>query len=542
MDFCSLAKVYNAAIYCRLSKDDGDKTESDGISSQRNLLLDYLKDMSDIRLCSERVDDGYSGVDFNRPALMAMLEDIKEGRINCIVVKDLSRFSRNYIEAGRYIEKIFPFMGVRFIAVNDNYDSAQKSSYSDDILIPFKNLVNDAYCRDISVKIRSQLEIKRKKGDFTGSFAAYGYLKSGENKNKLVIDPYASKIVKDIFGWKAEGLSLRGIANRLDEIGEPSPMEYKRALGMRYATGFKQNAKARWSAAAVGRILKNPVYTGALVQGRISTPNHKIKQRFTKPADKWIRVENTHEPIITEDIFQTVGLLLRTNTRIAPRGESVQLFSGLLFCADCRQRMVRKTVPAGDKKYIYHVCSTYKAGKGCTSHSVSETAAEEAVLKAIQAQIAAFADVERILKLVDKLHIRQEEIKKTDAQLAMKQEEIRKCKKLKVSLYEDLKNGIVSKDEHREFRAIYEHRLVKTVEAAGRLKQLREHILSGKAAESVWTEGFDRYRNIRGLSRKIAVFLIERIYVYENGKKSRIEIKFRYRSESEACTDSRPGT
>jgi DNA invertase Pin-like site-specific DNA recombinase len=193
--------IYNAVDYLRLSKEDGDKAESDSIANQRDLITNFVKSMPEIRLCSERIDDGFSGVDFNRPAFNLMMEDIKAGRINCIIVKDLSRFGRNYIEAGRYIERIFPFLGVRFIAINDGYDSAKEKSTSDDIIIPFKNLVNDAYCRDISVKIRSQLEVKRKNGEFIGSFAVYGYMKSAENKNQLVIDPYAAKIVRDIFAW-----------------------------------------------------------------------------------------------------------------------------------------------------------------------------------------------------------------------------------------------------------------------------------------------------------------------------------------------------
>jgi hypothetical protein len=239
-----------------------------------------------------------------------MMEDIKAGRINCIIVKDLSRFGRNYIEAGRYIERIFPFLGVRFIAINDGYDSAKEKSTSDDIIIPFKNLVNDAYCRDISVKIRSQLEVKRKNGEFIGSFAVYGYMKSAENKNQLVIDPYAAKIVRDIFAWKLDGLSQQGIADRLNEISEPSPMEYKRLSGLNFATSFQVNPKAKWTAVAVGRILKNPIYAGHLVQGKESTPNYKIKQRFMKPEDKWVWVENTHEPIIPQEVFDTVNRVL----------------------------------------------------------------------------------------------------------------------------------------------------------------------------------------------------------------------------------------
>lgn len=522
--------IYNAVDYLRLSKEDGDKTESDSISNQRDLITNFVKSMPEIRLCSERIDDGFSGVDFNRPAFNLMMEDVKAGRINCIIVKDLSRFGRNYIEAGRYIERIFPFLGVRFIAINDGYDSAKERTQSDDIIIPFKNLVNDAYCRDISVKIRSQLDVKRKKGEFIGSFAVYGYLKSEENKNQLVIDPYAAKIVQDIFAWKLDGLSQQGIADRLNEISEPSPMEYKRLLGLNFATSFQVSSKVKWTAVAIGRILKNPIYAGHLVQGKESTPNYKIKQRFMKPEDKWVRVENTHEPIILQEVFDTVNRVLAQDTRIAPDEETVYPFSGLIFCADCKSGMVRKTVPAGGKKYAYYYCSKNKAGDGCSTHCISEKALEKAVLQALQNHIASILDIERILRYIDTLPMKQEEVRKIDTQLLMKQEEIKKYKTLKVSIYEDLKSGVIDADEYREFKGIYGKKCEEAEQAAGRLQQDMALVLAGKGANSLWIETFKKNRNITELSRKVIVSLIEWINIYSG---SRVEIRFRYQYEYE---------
>lgn len=185
-----------AADYLRLSREDGDKLESDSIRNQRSLINDFVKQHPDITLVDEYIDDGYSGTNFERPAFKRLLEDVKKKKINCIIVKDLSRLGRNYIETGRYLEKIFPFLGVRFIAITDHYDSAAESDDADQIIVPFKNLINDAYCRDISIKIRSQLDVKRKNGQFIGSFAGYGYQKDPENKNHLIIDEYAAEIMK----------------------------------------------------------------------------------------------------------------------------------------------------------------------------------------------------------------------------------------------------------------------------------------------------------------------------------------------------------
>jgi DNA invertase Pin-like site-specific DNA recombinase len=228
-------RTWKCALYLRLSKEDsdkegggkadGDKAESDSITNQKALLTEYVKSRPELQICSERVDDGRSGVDFDRPSFNAMMDDIKAGLIDCVIVKDLSRFGRNWVETGKYIEQIFPHIGVRFIAVNDNVDTLFTRSSNDTITIPFKNIINDAYCRDISIKTKSQLEVKRKKGDFIGSFAVYGYVKDIANHNLLVIDEQAAYVVRDIFRWRIDGMSCQGIANRLNDMGVLSPYE-----------------------------------------------------------------------------------------------------------------------------------------------------------------------------------------------------------------------------------------------------------------------------------------------------------------------------
>ena len=207
---------YDADLYLRLSHEDGDKAESDSIANQRELLMDYLSSHPEIRLHEVRTDDGYSGVNYDRPGFIQMMEAVKAGEINCIIVKDFSRLGRNFIETGKYIEKIFPFMGVRFISVNDDYDSARPRTSSDNLIVPVKNLMNDAYCRDISIKIRSHLDIKRKKGQCIAPFAAYGYRKDEENKNHLVIDEEPAAVVREIFKKKLEGYSAQAIADWLN--------------------------------------------------------------------------------------------------------------------------------------------------------------------------------------------------------------------------------------------------------------------------------------------------------------------------------------
>lgn len=335
---------FRAIIYLRISKEDG-FIESNSIVNQRELIKSFLKMRKDISLYSEKVDDGYSGSNFNRPGFMEMLEELKEGKANCIIVKDLSGFGRNYIESGRYIEKLFPFLGVRFIAINDNYDSQYSHVGSSEILIPFKNLINDAYCKDLSIKTKSQLDIKRKNGEFVGAFPTYGYKKSSKNKNELIIDQYPAEIVKDVFRWKIQGLSYRKIANRLNQYGILSPMEYKNFKGLHYKTSFKEYQKAKWSPMAVSRILKNDIYIGNLVQGKEANISYRIRKKQNVLEENWIRVEGVHKAIIPDEIFSVTQKIMKMDTRTNSLNKG--FYSGITYCSQCKRVLLRK-----DRSYI----------------------------------------------------------------------------------------------------------------------------------------------------------------------------------------------
>lgn len=366
-------KVYRTAIYCRLSREDGDKAESNSIASQRAICEDYIARHDDLEpVCETFIDDGFSGVNFERPQFRKLEEEIRCGRIDCIVVKDLSRFSRNYIDGGRYIEKIFPQLGIRFIAINDAYDSLTGDPQSDSFIIPFKNLINDSYCKDISMKIRSSLEIKQKSGEFVGAFAPYGYMKSPGNRNRLIVDEGAVDTVRLIFTLYKDGMSIGRIADRLNQMGILSPMEYKLSKGEKFDTVFKRSESSKWAYNSVRRILSNEVYIGVLAQGKRGTPNHKVRVVQKKDKSEWIKVENTHEAIISYDDLTAVGEMLKRDTRCSAGKSEAAVFSGFLFCGDCKRGMVKKTVPSGGKKYVYYVCSASKDEGNCSSHSISE--------------------------------------------------------------------------------------------------------------------------------------------------------------------------
>lgn len=522
-------KIWNATLYLRLSREDGDKEESNSIAGQRDLIRDYLAHHPELREYAVRVDDGFSGSSFERPAFQEMMDDIKTGKTNCVIVKDLSRFGRNYLDAGEYIEKIFPFLGVRFIAINDNYDSEKERTSSDDLMIPFKNLINEAYCRDISVKIRSQLEIKRKRGEYLGSFAAYGYLKSPTEKNKLIIDEYAADVVRDIFKWKLEGASPMAIADRLNHAGVLSPMEYKKSLGMKYATSFKANAQALWSAASIIRVLKNPLYIGVLTQGKETTPSYKVHKRICKDADEWAVVQDSHEAIISKSDYDMVQKVLAMDTRTCKDDSVVQIFSGLVFCGDCGASMIRKTVPSGGKKYVYYVCSENKANKKvCSSHSIRDTDLENIVLLSTQQYIRAVIDLQDLLELTETAPLRTAEAQKVQRQIDRKRSELERCNRLLMSLYESLTDGILNKDEYLRLKQRY---AAQSAEAEKQLLSLQDTLVNIQehgSASLTWMNEFREHQNITSLDRETVVALIERILIYED---KRVEIIFRWHDE-----------
>lgn len=467
---------YHAAIYVRISKEDGNQ-ESNSIANQKELIKEFLKTKEDIFLYSEKVDDGYSGANFQRPGFMEMLEEIKEGKINCVIVKDLSRFGRNYIEAGRYIEKIFPFLGVRFIAINDNYDSEYSNTGVSDILIPFKNLVNDAYCKDISIKIRSQLNIKRRKGEFIGAFSPYGYKKSNKNKNVLIIDEYPAEVVKDIFKWKIQGLSYQKIADKLNLYGILSPAEYKNYRGFNYKTSFKENLKAKWSSMAVSRILKNEVYIGNLIQGKETKLNYRTKRKKRIPEDSWIRAIGTHKAIISDEIFNLTKKIMKMDIR--RRNEDKSFYLGLLFCNECKETMIHKV-------------TFYK----CNHHKIKEE----------QLNSAVFTLFSLYLQLIGLPQMSAKKSGRIEIYIKEKWEELQHYENRQKELEKDFIGTLINEEEYLDLENFYERKAIDVKESLKVLKDNKEK-QKGKQIK---------------LDRGVISFFIDSILIYED---NRIEIK-----------------
>ena len=518
----------NLGAYLRLSREDGDKLESDSIKNQRELIRDYLSKHSDLHLVDEYADDGYTGTNYERPAFQRLMADVKAGKINCIIVKDLSRLGRNYIETGRFLEKIFPFLGVRFISVLDHYDSAGADNEADKIIVPFKNLINDAYCRDISTKIRSQLDVKRKNGLFIGSFACYGYRKDPGDINHLVVDSYAADIVRMIFRMKLEGCNSQRIAEKLNDMGVLPPAEYKRSKGFKYDCGYRTGNHPHWEVVTVNRILTNEMYTGTMVQGLNSKINYKIKQSRPVPKEDWIRVENTHEAIVDKASFSEVQRLLEFDTRTAPKKREVYLFSGLVVCGDCGQNMVRRSVSRNKKKYTYLHCSTYKGGLGCSSHLIGTALLEEIVLEAIQTQIDLLLQAESILQKIERIPEEQTYIKTLTAQVTELDKAIERYQALKTQAYTDMLDELISKEELKAINQSFTEKLEQAKNQKMELLETKHRLLKNRTHLKPWLEDFKRYQNIEHLERNVVVTLIDRIIVYE---KKRVVIRFHYEDE-----------
>lgn len=520
--------IYKAADYLRLSKEDGDfsfsndKVESDSISSQRTIIQRFVKQNPNIQLVDEFCDDGYTGTNFDRPDFQKMMESVKAGRINCIIVKDLSRFGRDYIDAGKYIEKIFPQLGVRFIAVNDNYDSLNHTT-GDSLVVPVKNFLNDSYSRDISIKVRSNFESRRRDGEFVSNYTVYGYLRDPQNKNQLIVDEQAGEVVRDIFRWKVEGMSPATIADKLNARGVLSPSEYKRSIGINFKTSFQTSSRSKWSAKAVGRILMNEVYTGVLIQGKRTTPNHKIKKVVIKDESEWSRIENAHEAIISIREYHLVQRLIQEDGRRGAESDTVYPLSGRVYCGECGSLAKRRSVPYNGKRYAYYTCPMAKKSGGCEKRSISEQDLEAAVLATLQAEIKLILDIERALEQTESLAWEHREVSRLERAITAQEAEIQKYRSLKMSTYEDLRDGLITQEEFLQMKEDFSQR-ISTIEndMAGLRTELSE-VQAGLSRHGGWLAQFRQYRNITQLDRAVVVNLIDKIYIYP-GKKITVSL------------------
>lgn len=525
------AKVWRVAVYIRLSREDARcLDESESVTNQRAILEEYVAGLNDgdaYRIVDEYVDDGISGTtDDEREGFQRMLADIRRGRVNCVMVKDLARSFRNYSDQGYYLDDWFPRHNVRFISLfHQPLDSYKEPRNMRSIAVPIQGVLNENHCAETSDKVREVFDMKRRRGEHIGSFAVYGYLKDPGNKNALVVDREAADVVRAIFRMFLDGMSKNAIVRRLNEHGVLCPALYKRErLGLNYQNPSVDPAKRPlWCAATVSGILKNRMYCGDMVQGRYRVKSYKVHVQETVPREEWYIVENTHQAIIDRETFEKVQRLLMRDTRTAPRQKELYLFSGFLRCADCGKAMTRSKVG----NVVYYYCRTYKdrSKSACTKHTIRHIQLEAAVLWAIRQQVYLAVDWAQVMEQLRQVPPAGSRVQKLCDAIGQRERELARIVRYQQGLYQDWKDGEITHADYRRMKADYEQRTQALGRALDLLRAERAEAEGGVEREDPFLASCLGHQNIERLTRDVLIELVDHIEVREGGT---IRIVFRF--------------
>lgn len=519
--------IWKVGKYIRLSRDDGN-SESESITNQRKILDEQIPSYFDNEydIVDEYIDDGRTGTsDDTRPDFLRLVEDVKRGRINCIVTKNLSRAFRNSANQGKFLEEFIPLYNTRFISLYEPHiDTFLNPEVVHSLEVSITGFMNEQYAYKTSVDIRRTFDTKRKNGEFIGAFAPYGLKKRPDDKNSLMIDEEAAEVVRDIFHWFVDdGMSKSGIVKRLNELGIPNPACYKQKKGFKFCNPQIQKNDGLWCETTVRNILLNQMYIGDMVQGKQKVISYKVHDRVRTDEKDWYVVENTHEAIIDRTIFDKAQLLHQRDTRVAPNQKKVYLFSGFVRCADCKKSMTRKMA----KNYVYYCCATYsrKSKTACTKHTIRVEILEKAVLLAIQKQIALVGNLSEIIDEINNAPAIHAEAKRVNSLLVSKQKELEKLTVVSDNLYMDWRTGEIDKAEYRRIKAKLESQITQQQEVIANLQKEKEVFAKGMHSDEPYLATFLKYKNIDHLERGILVELVHAIYVHKNGE---ITIEFTF--------------
>ena len=530
---------YPTAIYARLSiENSGNDDEGDSIANQISFCKDYLKDKNDLKLYDVYEDNGQKGTRFDRPEFQRLMDDVRSGKVKCIVVKDLSRFGRNYLEAGEYLEKIFPFMGVRFISITDGYDSLLSSDAEGALMIPLKNMINDVYAKDISRKIITSFRARQEKGEFLPAFAPYGYVKSQTKQYRYEPDPVTAPFVKLIFEWKAAGASHGEICKRLNDMGAITPARRKVELGIWRAEKYKHTI---WQGRSILDILQNPTYTGAIVYGRMPKSLYQgIKIHRGKPEELRI-LPGMHEPLVSQELFDQVQAIFAEKKKDAGRkmeqsagvrSKIINLFKGKIYCGDCGKRMRFIRGQGKDKQYnwITYACGGYidSGYRRCSRHHIKYGDVCDAALSVIRQQLEHALEQEAMLRRLKGTKSERNLLDQYNGDYNNALREVQKINTRREGLYESFTEGVLDADEYRYAKSEYERKaeeLQRKLDAAKMKRDQFEQILSGN---SKWLEALHRAADASELDQSLVDDLVSRILVYED---DRVEIELNYTEE-----------
>ena len=532
-------EIFQTAIYLRLSLEDNQKKDADSLANQQALLMKYVEARPFLQLVGIYTDNGCTGTDFDRPQFKQMMEDARSGKINCIVVKDLSRLGRNYVEAGDYLEKIFPFLGVRFIAVNDNYDSSNINS-SDQLVASLKNLVNDAYAKDLSRKISTAMQEKRRRGDFVGAYEPYGYRRDPENTSKLIIDPDIAPIVQEIFELRSTGIGIEKICRVLNEKGYPSPGRLRFERGI-ITHNNRKGSELPWNRHVLTDLLRNVVYIGNLAQGRVGVSLYQGIPYHQKDKSEWDVVTGTHEPIISMELWDQVQALntKRSNEAKASFGKYADLpkrqnpYGSLLRCADCGRviKQVRSYRKTGNKDYYTYKCPQYieLGAQACTFRRLTAEALDQAVLETMRRQMDVFLEMQTLLR---QLMADNSAANEPDSQRKQQiRTELEQKRNVSTSLYADYKDGTISQEEY-----VYaKEKLCADIEALDQelyeLQYTEKRTADVIIGEKKWSELIERYYRAESITAEMVTAMIKEIRLHSD---STITIEFLYEDEFKA--------
>ena len=530
-----ISNYFPTAIYVRLSiENSGKDDDGDSIANQISFCKAYLAEHTDLKLYDIYEDNGEKGTNFDRPAFKRMMDDIRGGKVKCVLVKDLSRFGRDYIEAGEYLEKIFPFMGIRFISITDGYDSLTCDDAESALMIPLKNMINDVYAKDISRKIITSFRARQEKGEFLPAFAPYGYVKSKEVAYRYEIDQETAPYVRMIFEWKAEGVSHNEICKRLNDMGAVTPARRKVDLGIWRAEKYKHTV---WHGRTIIDIMKNPTYTGCIVYGRIPKSLYEGIKMHRAPEEEWRYVPDAHEPIISQELFDKVQKMFadRAEKFKAKMDENAPLrelvtnhFKGKIYCGDCGKRM--RFVKPTDKRYpvdqdhAVYVCGGYldSGYSRCSRHSIRYPVVADAVLAAINMQLELALKQEQLIRQMRGSAREKNLIDKYVGQINYLSQELKKTNSKREALFENFAEGILDEAEYQFAKKKYDEEAKEiekklTVEKAKKVQL--DDILS---LSNEWLEAIHKAENVTEIDAGLVKHLVSSVKIFED---NRVEVE-----------------
>ena len=526
-------KVYRAGLYARISVETERKREADTIGNQLQLLKDYVSEHSDLTVFDIYSDDDISGTDFIRPEFSRMMNDLRDGKIDCIIVKDLSRLGRNYLESGEYIEMVFPFFRCRFISVTDRFDTKYQQA---DISVQLKNMANEMYAKDISRKICSTMRTIQDQGKFAGSRAPYGYRLDPADKHHLIIDEETAPIVKQLFELLAEGNTVHFVATTMNANGIPSPGRLLYERGIASTDHFKNS---KWYMQTVRRILQDEIYLGWMVSGKFRSTYHSTGKKGSQPVprEEWIVTKGTHEPIVTEELFNKVQeYFVRMKEEHGQtavynsKSKKASIFKGHLRCGECGQSMFLRNKHSHGKVTAWYYCALHENYNSsyCVKKAVKRQDVEDIALKLIRMQIKLFTDAREMIIALNKKESSKTKHRIYSDQIRNVKKQIEKYMSLKASLYEDFANGVLSQGDYISMGQEYAQKADELRIFLAELEKEAQKYSQTYAMNGSWAQIIEQYQNAETLTEEMIDAFIDEMILYNNGH---VEVKFRFKDE-----------